>query len=231
MAANRRAGEGVRPTEVLDTDDKPNKARTQATHVGGKNKKLGLMTLWDLADKTRAATEAYEWYNAMVAEIGGDANVSLAVKTLLERAAFCRALAAHMEYIQLNPDTEHGIHLGGYANLVGLLHAMLRSVGLQKKVLDLTPDLSKYIAQRSMDLDGEVETDRGGEESGTYHPPEQHDPVSTINRPTELLPENNPFATMPLTEIVTPPPVPDQPWEIARREQAKNPRGSRKPKP
>jgi hypothetical protein len=114
-------------------------------YKGPTAKKLTLRTLDDLDMRNLAGQRAKQWMETMVEQLGGPSSISLAKRTLLERAGFIKALLEHMEAERLDGVD---ISVGSYSNLVSTLHNLLRTVGLERVMRDVTPNLSAYIRQR-----------------------------------------------------------------------------------
>jgi hypothetical protein len=107
--------------------------------------KIHLRTINDLALCDMAGIRAKHWMETMVDQLGGPNAISLAKRTLLERPAFLRAMCEHMEAERLDGNE---ISVGSYSNLVSTLHNLLRTVGLERVMKDITPSLHQYLRAR-----------------------------------------------------------------------------------
>ena len=135
----------------------PEIIRQSKMEHGPYSTKIHLRTIDDLAMRNLAGIRAKHWLETMVEQLGGPGAISLAKRTLLERAAFVRAMTEHMEAERLDGNE---INVGSYSNLVSTLHNLLRTVGLEKIMKDVTPNLTAYL--RSHDARG-AEGGPGGE--------------------------------------------------------------------
>ncbi|MDX8494963.1 hypothetical protein RFN29_25730 [Mesorhizobium sp. VK22B] len=124
--------------------------------------------------------DAVQWYEDVITDLGGESQVSLAKRTMLERAAFVRAMLMHMEY--LSQDGEK-IDMKSYSNQTQVLLNVLKTVGMEKVLRDITPDLSRYIAEHEQANGQTVDVAPGRwkqEPPGWGHraPIDTHDPVT-----------------------------------------------------
>jgi hypothetical protein len=173
MPVRRNKGDGISAAEINHPHGLVQRGGAfQGIHA----KKLKLRTLEDLHGRTRAAIRAQQWFADMMDELGGVERVSLAKQTLLQRAAFLRALAEHMEVLQMEGKD---IHVGSYATLVQTLTNLLRNVGLDRFTKDVSPDLSAYLRHRATESNdvsdrakhrrGETGSPGGGAENPAAH--------------------------------------------------------------
>ncbi|GLS36057.1 hypothetical protein GCM10010869_16460 [Mesorhizobium tianshanense] len=161
MVIPRRKGDPITAMEIND----PRGLRQRSfVYKGPTAKKLTLRTLDDLDMRNLAGQRAKHWLQTMVDELGGPSAISLARRTLLERAAFVRALLEHMEAERLDGVD---ISVGSYSNLVSTLHNLLRTVGLERVMKDVTPSLTQYL--RNHDA-ATVESAPGREKSDARGP-------------------------------------------------------------
>lgn len=87
--------------------------------------------------------------NLHVSDLGGDANVSEAERSLVRRAATLTVELERMEAGFATAGEARASDLDLYQRTAGNLRRILESLGLERRQRDVTPSLSTYVASRA----------------------------------------------------------------------------------
>src|SRR5262245_42592385 len=109
-------------------------------------KKVRLLSLADMDGRTLAAKNAKALIASLEDDLGGADRLSAAERELVQRAALASAVLQDMEANWLSG---RGLDVTAYTTLANTQSRLLKLLGLQRRPKDVTPDLSKYIAERS----------------------------------------------------------------------------------
>lgn len=109
--------------------------------------KVRLLSLADLDGRSTAAKSARALIVQLESDLGGADRLSAGERVLVHRAAVATAMAEHFEAQWLSG---RPVDITGYCTLTNALHRLLKTVGLERRARDVTPDLSKYIAERAV---------------------------------------------------------------------------------
>jgi hypothetical protein len=116
--------------------------------LGGKaTDKTRLLTLGELDGRTIAARNVRTLIDSIESDLGGSDRLSAAEREIVRRAALASAMLEHQEAAWL---TGGGLDVGAYTALANLLRRLLTTVGLERRPRDVTPDLDKYIAAKTV---------------------------------------------------------------------------------
>jgi hypothetical protein len=103
------------------------------------------MRLGDLDGRTRARREAERLFREMIADMGGEEQVSAGKRALAEAASVTKAMCDDVGARFLLGES---IDPAGYATLTNSLRRLVESCGLERRVRD-APTLQQYLAARS----------------------------------------------------------------------------------
>ena len=81
--------------------------------------------------------------------MGGEAAVSTAQAQIADKAAF---IAMTLKSMQINALAGTEIDLKAYGELTDRLRRNLESIGLERRLKDVTPDLQTYLRQKSANV-------------------------------------------------------------------------------
>lgn len=109
--------------------------------------KVRLLSLADLDGRSTAAKAARALIVQLESDLGGTDRLSAGERVLVHRAAVAAAMAEHYEAAWLSG---RNVDITAYCTLTNALHRLLKTVGLERRARDVTPDLSKYIAERAV---------------------------------------------------------------------------------
>jgi len=83
-----------------------------------------------------------------LSDLGGEAAVSEAEKSIIRRAATLTVELERLELVFAKAGEASASELDLYQRTAGKLRRLLESLGLGKRVIDLTPSLPKYLATK-----------------------------------------------------------------------------------
>lgn len=106
--------------------------------------KQRLKTLKDLDRRTVAAKAAYALRADIIADLGGSSALSAMQRVLVDHVATLAATLGDMAAKYLAGEDTDMIR---YAVLVNSQRRLLADLGLERRALDVTPDLHDYIAE------------------------------------------------------------------------------------
>jgi len=89
-----------------------------------------------------------------LSDLGGEAAVSEAEKSIIRRAATLSVELERLELAFATAGEATAAELDLYSRVAGNLRRLLESLGLGKRVLDLQPSLPKYLAAKKSRSDG-----------------------------------------------------------------------------
>lgn len=108
--------------------------------------KLRLMTLGDLDGRTASAKRARALVQDLESDLGGSSRVSAGQRELVTRAAVIGALVQDSEARML---TGEEVDMPGYLHAVKVQRQLLDTLGLDRRIKDVTPPLRDYIAGKA----------------------------------------------------------------------------------
>ena len=108
--------------------------------------KLRLMTLGDLDGRTASAKRARALVQDLESDLGGSSRVSAGQRELVTRAAVIGALVQDSEARML---TGEEVDMPGYLHAVKVQRQLLDTLGLDRRIKDVTPPLQDYIAGKA----------------------------------------------------------------------------------
>lgn len=118
-----------------------------ATSPPDASEKARLLTLADLDGRTVAARCARRLIGEIESDLGGADRLSAAEREIAQRAAMAGAMLADLEARWLSG---HPADLAQYATLANTQSRLLKLLGLERRQIDATPDLSRYIEERAV---------------------------------------------------------------------------------
>ena len=104
--------------------------------------KQRLKTLKDLDRRTRASKAAYALRNEIIADLGGNNALSAMQRVLVDHIA---TLAAVLGDLAAKFLANEDVDMVRYATLANSQRRLLADLGLERRALDVTPDLRDYI--------------------------------------------------------------------------------------
>lgn len=113
----------------------------QGRNGGGKTR---LLTLKDLDSRTRACKHALRLRDAIVSDLGGDANVTCAQQELAQRASVLGAMIEDQEARYLRGES---VSPTEYCTLANAQRRVLADIGLERVARDITGDIREAIAK------------------------------------------------------------------------------------
>jgi hypothetical protein len=108
--------------------------------------KVRLLTLSDLDGRSVAAKSARALIQELENDLGGADRLSAGERVIVARAAVASAMCEHYEAAWLQGSN---VDVTAYCTLTNALHRLLKTVGLERRPRDVTPELSKYIAAKA----------------------------------------------------------------------------------
>jgi hypothetical protein len=111
-----------------------------------KTRKVRLRTLDDLDCRSRAARHALELRDGFLRDLGGEDRASVAQCEMAQRASILGAMLEDDDARWLRGEPVNRLE---YATLSNAQRRVCESLGFERKPKDITPDLRKYIEQKS----------------------------------------------------------------------------------
>jgi hypothetical protein len=124
----------------------PNAIELQASNVVDGGAKLRLLTLNDLDGRTAAARRVRELIADLESDLGGGSNLTRAQAQLVQRAA---VLGALIENAEATWAAGGHIDIGEYLAGINAQRRVLATLGLERRMRDVTPNLSDYLRTRA----------------------------------------------------------------------------------
>lgn len=116
------------------------------TRSGADSGKVRPLSLADIDRRTAAFRNSQALLADILADLGGEANTSAGQRELAQRAAVLAAMIGDAEARWLRGDT---IDLGGYLAAVNSHRRVLSTLGLERRVRNVTPSPLEYARQRA----------------------------------------------------------------------------------
>jgi len=117
-------------------------ANATAMQTGSTTGKAQLLTLSDLDGRTQAARRAKALVETIETDLGGADRLTGAQRELVTRAAVLGALIQHSEVRML---AGKKVDFSDYLAAVNVQRRVLATLGLDRKLRDVTPDLGDYV--------------------------------------------------------------------------------------
>jgi hypothetical protein len=114
--------------------------------AGGKEPKVRLLSLSDLDGRTRSAQLVSKTIDNLVADLGGEDNLSTAEHLIVRRAAIAGAMSEDLAARWLTGET---VDPAIFATLANVERRQLETVGIKRRPRDVTQSLSRYLEERS----------------------------------------------------------------------------------
>jgi hypothetical protein len=127
---------------TADTGDLPPRREAVAS---SKEPKVRLLSLSDLDGRTRSAQLVSKTIDSIVADLGGEENLSAAERLIVRRAAIAGAMSEDLAARWLTGDP---IDPAVFATLANVERRQLESVGIKRRARDVTPSLQSYLETR-----------------------------------------------------------------------------------
>jgi hypothetical protein len=122
--------------------DKPGNRPVAAAPA--RRRKRRLKSLQDLDRRTANAKAALALRNSIVADLGGEAALSAMKRAIIDNVAVLGAALDNIAYRYLAGEP---VELIKFATLANAQRRLLSDLGLERRALDVTPDLRDYIKE------------------------------------------------------------------------------------
>jgi hypothetical protein len=122
--------------------DKPGNRPVAAAPA--RRRKRRLKSLQDLDRRTANAKAALALLNSIVADLGGEAALSAMKRAIIDNVAVLGAALDNIAYRYLAGEP---VELIKFATLANAQRRLLADLGLERRALDVTPDLRDYIKE------------------------------------------------------------------------------------
>jgi hypothetical protein len=122
--------------------DKPGNRPVAAAPA--RRRKRRLKSLQDLDRRTANAKAALALRNSIVADLGGEAALSAMKRAIIDNVAVLGAALDNIAYRYLAGEP---VELIKFATLANAQRRLLADLGLERRALDVTPDLRDYIKE------------------------------------------------------------------------------------
>ena len=109
----------------------------------GRHKRVKLLGLADLDQRTGAAKSARALIQAIEEDLGGSDRLTAGERVLAARAGVAAAMCEHQEALCRPVD------IASYATLINATARLLRTIGLERRPRDVTPDLQAYVEAKA----------------------------------------------------------------------------------
>jgi len=124
-------------SDEIETESMPAKRRSRA-------KKVRLLTLDDLDDRTRAAQVVREMRAEIIADLGGETTLSTLERSAIDHVALTAAMIRDVGVRWLKGDE---VDPAAVATLVNAYNRTAAILGWQRRAKDITPNLKDYVAK------------------------------------------------------------------------------------
>ena len=111
----------------------------------GKEAKVRLLSLSDLDGRTRSAQLVSKTIDSLVADLGGEENLSTAEHLIVRRAAIAGAMSEDLAARWLTGEL---VDPAIFATLANVERRQLESVGIKRRPRDVTQSLGHYLTTR-----------------------------------------------------------------------------------
>ena len=112
----------------------------------GRHKQVKLLGLADLDQRTGAAKSARALIQAIEEDLGGSDRLTAGERVLAARAGVAAAMCEHQEALWLSG---RPVDIASYATLINATARLLRTIGLERRPRDVTPDLQAYVEAKA----------------------------------------------------------------------------------
>jgi hypothetical protein len=114
--------------------------------AGGKEPKVRLLSLSDLDGRTRSAQLVSKTIDNLVADLGGEENLSTAEHLIVRRAAIAGAMSEDLAARWLTGEL---VDPAIFATLANVERRQLESVGIKRRLRDVIQTPAQWAARRS----------------------------------------------------------------------------------
>jgi hypothetical protein len=133
-------------TETTEYEREASELPPRREAVAGKEPKVRLLSLSDLDGRTRSAQLVSKTIDSLVADLGGEQNLSTAEHLIVRRAAIAGAMSEDLAARWLIGDP---IDPAIFATLANVERRQLESVGIKRRLRDVTQTPAQWAARRS----------------------------------------------------------------------------------
>ena len=119
--------------------------RRVGRQLGQKEPKVRLLSLSDLDGRTRSAQLVSKTIDNLVADLGGEDNLSTAEHLIVRRAAIAGAMSEDLAARWLTGEL---VDPAIFATLANVERRQLESVGIKRRPRDVTQSLGHYLTNR-----------------------------------------------------------------------------------